>query len=135
MSPVLKVAPVPDRLSGDALLTARDVSLTYASGKTGVLALDRISLEVRDQEFAVIVGPSGCGKSSFLYLAAGLVDVSEGEIVVGGAPVDGPGPDRGMVFQAYTLFPWLTVSENVEFGLKRKGMPMAYPLLRWALLL
>lgn len=109
-------------LDEPALLTARDVELRYTGGKQSVLALDHVSLDVNEKEFAVIVGPSGCGKSSLLYLAAGLLDSSGGEISVGGANVDGPGRDRGMVFQAYTLFPWLTVAENVEFGLKRQKM-------------
>lgn len=76
-----------------------------------------------DQQFAVLVGPSGCGKSSLLYLTAGLNEPTSGEIFVGGKQVDGPGADRGMVFQGYTLFPWLTVRQNIEFGLKRRGMP------------
>jgi NitT/TauT family transport system ATP-binding protein len=71
----------------------------------------------------VLVGPSGCGKSSLLYLTAGLAEPTEGEIYVGGQQVQGPGADRGMVFQGYTLFPWLTVRQNIEFGLKRRNMP------------
>jgi NitT/TauT family transport system ATP-binding protein len=84
-----------------------------------------VSFEVPDQQFAVLVGPSGCGKSSLLYLTAGLNEPTEGEIYVGGQQVQGPGADRGMVFQSYTLFPWLTVRQNVEFGLKRRGMAAA----------
>jgi NitT/TauT family transport system ATP-binding protein len=84
-----------------------------------------VSFEVPDQQFAVLVGPSGCGKSSLLYLTAGLNEPTSGEIYVGGQQVQGPGADRGMVFQSYTLFPWLTVRQNVEFGLKRRGMPAA----------
>jgi ABC-type nitrate/sulfonate/bicarbonate transport system ATPase subunit len=88
-----------------------------------VLALDDVSLEVADQEFAVIVGPSGCGKSSLLRLVAGLVEPTSGEITLDGTPVTRPGKDRGMVFQSYTLFPWLTVRDNVEFGLRIGGVP------------
>jgi NitT/TauT family transport system ATP-binding protein len=88
-----------------------------------VLALDDVSLEVADQEFAVIVGPSGCGKSSLLRLVAGLVEPTSGEITLDGTPVTRPGKDRGMVFQSYTLFPWLTVRDNVEFGLRIGGIP------------
>jgi NitT/TauT family transport system ATP-binding protein len=88
-------------------------------------ALEQVSFEVPDQQFAVLVGPSGCGKSSLLYLTAGLNEPTEGEIYVGGQQVQGPGADRGMVFQSYTLFPWLTVRQNVEFGLKRRGMAAA----------
>jgi NitT/TauT family transport system ATP-binding protein len=109
--------------AGAGLLQARKVELSYVTGKQTTLALDGVSFDVADKEFAVIVGPSGCGKSSLLYLAAGLFDVTGGEIVVGGKPVDGPGLDRGMVFQAYTLFPWLTVAENIEFGPRRRGVP------------
>ncbi|MGX9417906.1 ABC transporter ATP-binding protein [Vibrio sp. WJH972] len=88
-------------------------------------ALKDVSMEVKKNEFAVIVGPSGCGKSSLLYLTAGLNDPTEGKIRVADKIVDGPGADRGMVFQGYTLFPWLTVAENIEFGLKQKKMPAA----------
>lgn len=102
------------------------VSLRYPKPDGGVFtALDQVSFEVPDQQFAVLVGPSGCGKSSLLYLTAGLNEPTEGEIYVGGQQVQGPGADRGMVFQSYTLFPWLTVRQNVEFGLKRRGMAAA----------
>ena len=86
------------------------VSLRYQKPDGGTFtALEQVSFEVPDQQFAVIVGPSGCGKSSLLYLAAGLTEPTAGEIHVGGQQVQGPGADRGMVFQTYTLFPWLTV--------------------------
>lgn len=117
-------ATEPDDLP--ARLRVNNVSLRYDTPSGGVFtALDNVSLEVPDQQFAVIVGPSGCGKSSLLYLTAGLAEPSDGEIYVGGQRVDGPGADRGMVFQSYTLFPWLTVRQNIEFGLKRKRMPGA----------
>ncbi|MDD0842983.1 ABC transporter ATP-binding protein [Pseudomonas sp. Gutcm_11s] len=107
-----------------ARLKVENVSLRYRSPKGETFtALDNVSFEVPDQQFAVIVGPSGCGKSSLLYLTAGLAEPSDGAIYVGGQKVDGPGADRGMVFQSYTLFPWLTVRQNVEFGLKRRGLP------------
>lgn len=102
------------------------VSLRYKKPDGGTFtALEQVSFEVPDQQFAVLVGPSGCGKSSLLYLTAGLAEPTSGEIYVGGQQVQGPGADRGMVFQSYTLFPWLTVRQNVEFGLKRRGMPAA----------
>ena len=101
------------------------VTLSYGSGEGAVLALSNLSLDVKKQEFCVIVGPSGCGKSSLLYLIAGLQDRTGGSIKVGGRAVSEPGADRGMVFQAYTLFPWLTVGENVEYGPRRKRMPAA----------
>ncbi len=111
---------VPARLRVEA------VSLQYQtpSGST-FTALDQVSFEVPDQQFAVLVGPSGCGKSSLLYLTAGLAEPSAGQIYVGGRHVEGPGVDRGMVFQSYTLFPWLTVRQNIEFGLKRRSLPAA----------
>ncbi|PTT31124.1 ABC transporter ATP-binding protein [Pseudomonas sp. HMWF021] len=99
------------------------VSLRYKKPDGGTFtALEQVSFDVPDQQFAVLVGPSGCGKSSLLYLTAGLAEPTSGEIYVGGQQVQGPGADRGMVFQSYTLFPWLTVRQNVEFGLKRRGM-------------
>ena len=104
------------------MLSVDAVSLTYGTGAKRVLALDGISFEVRPNEFTVIVGPSGCGKSSLLYIAAGLTETTGGEIRANDRPVNGPGADRGMVFQSYTLFPWLTVRNNVEYGLRRKGL-------------
>jgi len=112
---------IADTAKAPPRLRIKDVRLEYGtpSGKT-VVAIDNISIDVPDNEFAVIVGPSGCGKSSLLYLIAGLAEPTSGDIILGDEIVDGPGPDRGMVFQSYTLFPWLTVRENVEFGLKRR---------------
>jgi NitT/TauT family transport system ATP-binding protein len=108
-------------------LCITDVSLQYPAraGGTAIIALDRVSLNVADKEFAVIVGPSGCGKSSLLYLTAGLQTPSYGEILAGDVPVRGSGADRGMVFQGYTLFPWLSVRDNVEFGLKLRKLSAA----------
>ena len=79
-------------------------------------ALERTDLEVQDNDFICILGPSGCGKSTLLRIVAGLDTPSTGRVVLDGQPVGGPGADRGMVFQSYTLFPWLTVRENVLFG-------------------
>jgi NitT/TauT family transport system ATP-binding protein len=103
-------------------ISVSHVQLRYGAGQKAVLALNDISLHVEKNEFCVIVGPSGCGKSSLLYLIAGLEDRTGGDITVGGRSVTEPGPDRGMVFQGYTLFPWLTVAQNVEYGPKRKGV-------------
>jgi NitT/TauT family transport system ATP-binding protein len=105
-------------------LTAKDVGLRYP-GRPEVVALDGVTFDVSQNEFCVVVGPSGCGKSSFLYLAAGLHDVTAGAIAVDDRVVTEPGPDRGMVFQSYTLFPWLTVRANIEYGPRRKGLPAA----------
>lgn len=97
---------------------------TGRDGST-VTALDDINLEVADNEFVAIVGRSGCGKSTVLNLVAGLLVPTEGRVVVDGAPVTGPGLDRGMVFQSSALFPWLTAIENVEFGLRSQKVPTA----------
>ncbi len=94
-------------------------------GKEPVVALEEISLTVAEEEFVVIVGPSGCGKSTLLRLVAGLVEPSAGRILLDGREIDGPSADRGMVFQSYTLFPWLTVRRNVEFGLSLRGVAAA----------
>ncbi len=102
------------------------VSLSFPTRGGGeVVALKDLSLEVPDKQFAVIVGPSGCGKSSLLTLIAGLEEPTSGVCKVGGKEVHGPGADRGMVFQGFSLFPWLTVEQNIEFGLSLKGMPPA----------
>ena len=79
-------------------------------------ALEKIDLTVDDNDFITILGPSGCGKSTLLRIVAGLEQPSTGRVLLDGAPVSRPGPDRGMVFQSYTLFPWLTVRENIRFG-------------------
>ena len=109
-----------------ARLAINHVSLAFdvRSGPP-VVALENLSLDIPDQQFAVIVGPSGCGKSSLLYLLAGLHEPSSGGCSIDGRDITGPGVDRGMVFQAYTLFPWLTVQRNVEFGPSLSGMPAA----------
>ena len=88
-------------------------------------ALDRFSLDVADGEFVTVVGPSGCGKSTALAIAAGLTLPTAGRVLVDGRAVRGPGPDRGVIFQQYALFPWLTVRRNVEFGLEIAGRPRA----------
>jgi ABC-type nitrate/sulfonate/bicarbonate transport system ATPase subunit len=86
-------------------------------------ALEPTNLTIPDNDFVTIVGPSGCGKSTLLRLIAGLDQPTTGRILLNGIPVSEPGPDRGMVFQSYTLFPWLTVADNIAFGLREKGTP------------
>ena len=88
-----------------------------------VLALDDVSLEVGNREFVALLGPSGCGKSTLLYLIGGFLPVEAGSILVDGKPVAEPGPDRGIVFQHFALFPWKTVRGNILYGLERQGMP------------
>ncbi len=88
-------------------------------------ALEPVDLAVADNDFVTILGPSGCGKSTLLRLVAGLDTATTGRVLLDGKPIVGPGPDRGMVFQSYTLFPWLTVADNIAFGLREKGVPAA----------
>jgi len=85
-------------------------------------AIEPISLDVEDNDFITILGPSGCGKSTLLRIVAGLDTPTQGQVLLDGARITGPGADRGMVFQSYTLFPWLTVRQNICFGLVEKGM-------------
>lgn len=104
-----------------SILSVRGVSKVFPGG---VRALEATDLAVDENDFITILGPSGCGKSTLLRLVAGLDAPSSGQIALEGRAVTGPGADRGMVFQSYTLFPWLTVLENVCFGLREKGLPL-----------
>jgi ABC-type nitrate/sulfonate/bicarbonate transport system ATPase subunit len=88
-------------------------------------AVEPVRLAVAENDFITILGPSGCGKSTLLRIVAGLDRPSAGRVLLDGRPVTRPGPDRGMVFQSYTLFPWLTVTDNIAFGLREKGVPAA----------
>ena len=95
-------------------------------GKTGpIRALSDINLDLADNEFVSLVGASGCGKSTLLSIVAGLQSFSEGVLLTDGRPIVGPGLDRGVVFQSYTLLPWLTAQQNVEFALRAAGMSAA----------
>ena len=104
-------------------ISFRDVVKTFPLKGTEFTALDGVSLDIADQEFVTVVGPSGCGKSTLMSMAAGLQEPTGGRVLVDGAEVAGPGPDRGVIFQQYALFPWLTVRQNVEFGLKLASVP------------
>ena len=92
------------------------------------LALQATDLDVAENDFITILGPSGCGKSTLLRIVAGLDRQTAGEVLLDGRRIDGPGADRGMVFQSYTLFPWLTVRDNVCFGLRERGLSRAHQL-------
>ena len=104
-------------------LIVEKLNKTYETKKGPVVALSDVSFSVKESEFVVIVGPSGCGKSTLINIIGGLEDKSSGSVRIGSHEVSGPGADRGMVFQGYSLFPWLSVEKNVEFGLKMKGVP------------
>ncbi|MFH8487234.1 ABC transporter ATP-binding protein [Streptomyces longisporoflavus] len=106
-------------------ISFRDVVKTFPLKDAALTALGGVSLDIADQEFVTVVGPSGCGKSTLLSMAAGLQEPDSGSVLVDGAPVSGPGPDRGVIFQQYALFPWLTVRQNVEFGLRLAAVPAA----------
>jgi ABC-type nitrate/sulfonate/bicarbonate transport system ATPase subunit len=106
------------------ILTVRGVERRF--DKT--LALQATDLDVAENDFITILGPSGCGKSTLLRIVAGLDRQTAGEVMLEGQRIDGPGADRGMVFQSYTLFPWLSVRDNVCFGLVERGLPRAQQL-------
>jgi ABC-type nitrate/sulfonate/bicarbonate transport system ATPase subunit len=108
-------------------LAIEGVSRTFPGVRGGAptRALEPTSLAVADNDFICILGPSGCGKSTLLRIVAGLDFPTTGRVVLDGRPVTGPGLDRGMVFQSYTLFPWLTVKQNICFGLREKSVPAA----------
>jgi NitT/TauT family transport system ATP-binding protein len=105
-----------------AKLSIRSVTKRFETSRNEILALADFSLDVREGEFLVLVGPSGCGKSTLLNMIAGLDRPDEGVILLDGTPIDGPSPERGVVFQDGALFPWLTVRGNVEFGLEQLGV-------------
>ena len=103
------------------VLSVRDLKKSFGAPGSEHVVFDHVSIDIRRREFITIIGPSGCGKSTFIRIAAGLDEASGGDILLNGKPIHGPGPDRGMVFQGYTLFPWLTVKQNVMFGLQMQG--------------
>jgi len=107
----------------NTVLSIRGVSRTFTSSHGQTPALQATDLEVAENDFITILGPSGCGKSTLLRIVAGLDEPSAGEVLLDGRRIIGPGADRGMVFQSYTLFPWLTVQDNVSFGLRERGLP------------
>jgi len=111
-------------MSAPAQIVVEQVSHLYRP-PTGrpVLALDDISLRVRDREFLALLGPSGCGKSTLLYLIGGFLPVEKGHITLDGKAISAPGPDRGIVFQHFALFPWKSVRANVLYGLERMDLP------------
>ncbi len=108
-----------------SLLQVRGVERRFASANGSTLALQATDLDLAQNDFVTILGPSGCGKSTLLRIVAGLDQQTAGEVLLDGKRIEGPGADRGMVFQSYTLFPWLSVLDNVCFGLRERGLPRA----------
>jgi ABC-type nitrate/sulfonate/bicarbonate transport system ATPase subunit len=106
-----------------SILSVRGVERRFDSDHGSTLALQATDLDVAENDFITILGPSGCGKSTLLRIVAGLDTQTAGEVLLDGRRITGPGADRGMVFQSYTLFPWLTVRDNVCFGLRERGLP------------
>jgi NitT/TauT family transport system ATP-binding protein len=103
------------------VLKVDDLGKTFGTDSGRQIAFENVSLDIHRREFLCIIGPSGCGKSTLIRIVAGLDHATGGAMLIDGHPVAGPGPDRGMVFQGYTLFPWRTVKENVMFGLQMRG--------------
>ena len=104
-------------------ISIEGVSKTYIAGAgKKINAVRQVSLEVTEGEFVCLLGPSGCGKSTLLKLAAGIEQPDEGKVLCGGLPVTTPSPERGFIFQDYALFPWLSVRQNIQFGLKSMKM-------------
>ncbi|WP_418320953.1 ABC transporter ATP-binding protein [Piscinibacter sakaiensis] len=95
-----------------------DVSVEFPTPHGKMRVLDHVSFDIRDGEFVSIIGPSGCGKTTLMNIVGGFVQPTEGRVLLDGKPIAGPGPDRGVIFQEYGVFPWLTVRQNIEFGLK-----------------
>ena len=107
---------------GNIKVSIQGVEKKYNTRKGEVVALNGVNFDIKENEFICVIGPSGCGKSTLLNIIAGLLEPTAGQILVDGKPIQGTGTDRGVVFQQYALFPWLTVKKNVEFGLKLKGL-------------
>jgi NitT/TauT family transport system ATP-binding protein len=106
-------------------ISFRNVDKVFGSATGGVKALDDINLDIADKEFVAIVGPSGCGKTTCLRMVAGFEAASSGVVSVNGRAVTSPGPDRAVVFQQFALFPWKTVRENIDLGLRNKNLAQA----------
>jgi len=106
--------------SREVILEVKDLNKVYKTAKGETVALKNVNFKTHRREFVCVIGPSGCGKSTLIRILAGLESHTSGQVLLDNKPVSGPGRDRGMVFQGYTLFPWRSVRENVMFGLQMK---------------
>ena len=118
----LKVSHIEANLANSKIYV-KNVQKVYYSAKGDTIAMKDVNINVLENEFVCIVGPSGCGKSTLLRMVAGLDEITSGDIVIQDRKIIGPGADTGMLFQAYTLFPWMTGAENIKFGLKIRKVP------------
>lgn len=109
--------------TGDILINIKDVELVYGTKINPIQALNNINLEIKKGEFICLLGPSGCGKSTLLKIIAGFLPATRGTCTMKGEPITGPDWHRGVVFQSPTLYPWMSVKENVEFGPRMRGLP------------
>ena len=105
-------------------ITIEELTVVYTSGKKSITAVEKLDFAVAPSEFLCILGTTGCGKSTILNVIAGFVKPTSGRVIMGGLPISGPGPERGVVFQHHALFSWKTVRGNIEFGLKMKNIDM-----------
>jgi len=124
-APVLSAVPAAPLPAPTGQVRLEQIGIRFGTGATAVEAVRGVDLSLAAGEFVSIVGPSGCGKSTLLNVVAGFTRPSEGRASLDGQAITGPGPDRGVVFQQYSLFPWLTVRGNVEYGLRVRGLPRA----------
>jgi taurine transport system ATP-binding protein len=113
---------LPDKRSAKSTLAIENLSVRYATRDGSVEALSRVNLTMENGDFVVAVGASGCGKTTLLSVMAGFLEATDGKVLLDGKPVEGPGADRGVVFQRHALMPWLSVIDNVAFGLKMRGI-------------
>ena len=113
------------------IVEIKDLKKIYNGRKGETIALNGVNLSIKENEFITVVGPSGCGKSTMLNILSGLLDPTSGTVLCNGNEIDGTSADRGVVFQQYALFPWLTVKKNIEYGLKRKKIPTVSTAKGW----
>ena len=126
-SPTLDTEPMVALPSFPVRLRFEDVHVDFPTASGPMRVVDGIDLEVRQGEFVSIIGPSGCGKTTLLNLVGGFVKPTRGRVLLDDAPIQGPGPDRGVIFQEYGVFPWLTVRGNIEFGLRLAAARVSGP--------